>query len=154
MMPDDELLRAVLDTNVIISGLMGVSGPPRDIIDAWLDDRFTLVTSVPLVRELTHVLAYPRIAERLRFSEAEVNSLVAVMLTQAEVVLGALTLPGVTRDPKDDAVVACAVEGAAGFVVSGDGDLLVLGVYQDIEMITPREFVGMLDEVIHGKECT
>jgi len=153
-MLDGELLRAVLDTNVIISGLMGVSGPPRNIIDAWLDDRFTLVTSVPLVRELAHVLAYPRIAERLRFSQAEVNSLVAAMLTQAEVVPGALTLPGVTRDPKDDAVVACAVEGAAGFVVSGDEDLLVLSVYQDIEMITPREFVEKLDEVIHRKECT
>ena len=154
MMCDGDLLRAVLDTNVIISGLMGLSGPPRSIIDAWLDDRFTLVTSVPLVRELAHVLAYPRIAERLRFSQAEVDFLVAAMLTQAEVVPGALTLPGVTRDPKDDAVVACAVEGAAGFVVSGDEDLLVLSVYQDVEMITPRAFVDMLEGATDRNECT
>ncbi len=154
MTRDSELLWAVLDTNVIISGLMGVSGPPRNIIDAWLDDRFTLVTSLPLVRELAYVLAYPRIAERLRSSQAEVDFLVAAMLTQAEVVPGALTLPGVARDPKDDAVVACAVEGAAGFVVSGDEELLGLCVYQDVEMITPRGFVDILEKAIRRKRGT
>jgi predicted nucleic acid-binding protein len=76
------------------------------------------------------------------------------MLTQAEVVPGALTLPGVTRDPKDDAVVACAVEGAAGFVVSGDEDLLVLCVYQDVEMVTPRGLVDILEKAIRRKRGT
>jgi putative PIN family toxin of toxin-antitoxin system len=49
---------------------------------------------------------------------------------------GQLHLPGVTRDAKDDAVVACAVESRADYVVSGDQDLLALGEYQGIRVIT------------------
>ena len=58
---------------------------------------------------------------------------------------GALTLPGVTRDPKDDPVVACAVEGGAGFIVSGDQDLLVLRTYKRVRMVTPRDFLALLE---------
>jgi predicted nucleic acid-binding protein len=53
-------------------------------------------------------------------------------------------LPGVTRDPKDDPLVACAVEGAADYLVSGDRDLLDLGETENIRMVTPREFVEIL----------
>ena len=49
-----------------------------------------------------------------------------------------------TRDPKDDAVVACAVEGEADYIVSGDQDLLVLGRYETVQVVTPRQFVDIL----------
>jgi uncharacterized protein len=51
----------------------------------------------------------------------------------------------VTRDPKDDAVVACAVEGKADAIVSGDGDLLAMDGYEDIRVYTPQEFLAALD---------
>jgi predicted nucleic acid-binding protein len=47
---------------------------------------------------------------------------------------------------KDDALVACAVEGDAGYIVSGDQDLLVLGEYEGIEVVTPRWFVEIVGE--------
>lgn len=56
---------------------------------------------------------------------------------------GKLQLPGVTRDPKDDPVVACAVEGQADYIVSGDQDLLVLGEYEGVQVVTPRRFVEL-----------
>jgi predicted nucleic acid-binding protein len=51
----------------------------------------------------------------------------------------------VTRDPKDDAVVACAVEGKADYVVSGDQDLLALGEYEGIQVVTPRRFMEIVE---------
>jgi len=57
---------------------------------------------------------------------------------------GVLSLPGVTRDPKDDPVVACAVEGEARFIVSGDQNLLVLGAHRGVHVVTPREFLVLL----------
>ena len=137
-------LRAVLDTNVLVSGLMGVQSPPRQLIDAWLDERFTLVTSLHLIEELAHVISYPRIASRLRMGESDVEAILAALLSQADITPGELALPGVTRDPKDDAIVACAVEGEADFVVSGDQDLLVLGVYEGIQVAAPRRFLEIL----------
>jgi predicted nucleic acid-binding protein len=51
----------------------------------------------------------------------------------------------VTRDPKDDAVVACAQEGEADYIVSGDQDLLVLEEYGDVQIVSPREFLEILE---------
>ena len=137
-------IKAVLDTNVLVSGLVAGGGAPRRILDAWLEDRYTLVISLHLVEELVHVLSYPRIARRLRLGEEELAALLAALLFRSEVTPGQLRLPGVTRDPKDDAVVACAQEGNADYVVSGDQDLLVLGEYESIRVVTPRRFVEVL----------
>jgi hypothetical protein len=137
-------VRAVLDTNVLISGLVSEEGAPRRILDAWLEDRFTLVLSLYLIEEMVHVLSYPRIVKRLRLDEEELAPILAALLSRAEVVPGRLRLPGVTRDPKDDPVVACAREGRADYIVSGDQDLLVLGEYEGIRIVTPRQFVEIL----------
>ena len=137
-------IRAVLDTNVLVGGLMTEGRAPSGILDAWLAGRFTLVTSLYLVEELAHVLTYPRIAKRLRLDEEELATILDALLSKAEVTPGQLRLPGVTRDPKDDAVVACAKEGAADCILSGDQDLLVLGEYEGIRVVTPRQFVEIL----------
>ena len=100
-------LRAVLDTNVLVSGLIGEHGPPRQLVDAWLDGYYTLVTSLHQVEELNHLLAYLRISSRLLLSDAEVDLILAALLSQGQVVPGPLQLPGVTRDPKGDPLVAC-----------------------------------------------
>ena len=135
---------AVLDTNVLVSSLVAPTGPPRQILDAWLEEGFTLVTLLHLVKQLAHVLAYPRIAKRLRVDEAELAALLAAPLSREHVVPGQLHLPGVTRDPKDDAVVACALEGEADYIVSGDQDLLTLGEFRGVHIFIPREFVEIL----------
>ena len=137
-------IRAVLDTNVLVSGLVAEEGAPGWILDAWLQGRFILVTSLYLVEELTHVLSYPRIADRLRLDDEELAAVLAALLSRAEVTRGHLHLPGVTRDPKDDAVVACAKEGQADYVVFGDQDLLVLDVYEGMRVVTPRQFAELL----------
>jgi len=137
-------IRAVLDTNVLISGLISTRAPPRRAIDAWLAGKYVLVTSMYLVQELVSVLSYPRIEARLHLSDEERDAILAALLTQAEVTPGHLALSGVTRDPKDDAVVACAVEGRADLIISGDEDLLTLGDYEGIQVVTPAQFVEML----------
>jgi putative PIN family toxin of toxin-antitoxin system len=139
-----KLVSAVLDTNVLVSSLVADQGFPRQILDAWLEGRFTLVTSFYLVEEVTHVLTYPRIAGRLQLEDAELAAILAALLSRAKVTPGRLRLPGATRDSKDDAVVACAMEGKADYIVSGDQDLLALGEYENIQVVTPRQFVGII----------
>ena len=138
-------VRAVLDTNVLASGLISHVGPPRRVVDAWLDGSFRLITSLYQVEELVHVLSFPRIAKRIRLEDPQVDLILAALLSEAEIVAGRVELPGATRDGKDDAIVACALEGKADFVVSRDQDLLVLGDYEGIRIATPRQFVDMLD---------
>lgn len=98
---------------MLVSGLIGRAGPPRRLLDAWLDGRYILVTSLYQVQELNHVLSYPRIASRLALSGKDVDIILAAMLSQAEMVVARLDLSGVTRDPKDDPLVAAAVRGVS-----------------------------------------
>lgn len=134
----------MIDTNTLISGLFGAASPPAQILDALVNGQFTLVTSPYLTAELLHVLTYPRIVKRLNMSDDEVTALVVALLQRAELVVGELQLPGATRDAKDDAVAACAVEGAVDCLVSGDRDLLDLGQISAIPILTPRQFVEFL----------
>jgi uncharacterized protein len=137
-------VRAGVDTNVLVSGLLVAEGPPRQVLDAWLDDRFTLVTSPYQLEELTHVLAYPRVAERIRLAPAELAAIVSGLMTLAVVTPGDLQRPGTTRDPKDDAIVACAEEGDAEYIVSGDHDLPSLGETRGFRAVTPRQFLEII----------
>jgi putative PIN family toxin of toxin-antitoxin system len=137
-------LRATLDTNVFVSGLISRRGAPREIIDAWVSETFTLVTSPYLISKLRRVLTYPRIAGRLQLTEVELQVLFHALSTKSAVTAGALDLPGVTRDPKDDPLIACAGEGNADYVVSGDEDILVLESYDGVKMINPAQFVVIL----------
>jgi len=48
----------------------------------------------------------------------------------------------VCRDPNDDMILECAVLASAQFMISGDKDLLVLGSYSGIRIVTPAEFLA------------
>jgi hypothetical protein len=143
-MPGTQPLNVVLDTNVLVSGVITQNSSPQKVLDAWVEGRFNLVTSLVLINEFTHVLQYPRIAGRLQLSSDELDQLLVALLSQAHIVPGNLELPGVTRDPQDDPVVACAVEGKADLIVSGDQDLLILGTYHEVQILTPRQFLDCL----------
>ena len=137
-------VKAVVDTNVLVSGLISEHNPPRQIIDAWLDGRYRLVTSPYQVEEVNHVLSYPQIAGRIRLEGAELDLILAAMLSEAELVPGHVQMPGVTRDPKDDPIVASACEGRTDYLVSGDQDLLAVGKIEGVRVVTPRQFVTIL----------
>lgn len=77
--------------------------------------------------------------------DAALATFLASLLARARVTPGQLRLPGVTRDPKDDPLVACAVEGRAGYLVSGDRDLLDLGEGGGVQVVTPRWFLEILE---------
>lgn len=140
------MLRAVVDTNTLVSGLISPLGAPARIVHHWQQGDFLLLTSPVLLDELRRVLEYPRIADRLGWSSAERRRFLDHLTTLALLTPGTLRLPGATRDPQDDPVVACAVEGGADCIVSGDDDLLALRVYQGVRIVTPREFLALLEE--------
>ena len=130
-------VRAVFDTNVLISAFIFPTSTPRRAFDFALDHGKLLI-SLPLLRELYGVLQYPKFdqyaspAQRLQF----VNLLTDVgTLTTITVQLQ------VARDPKDNFVLDLAVSGGASVIISGDNDLLTLGRYDSIPIRTPAQFL-------------
>lgn len=138
-------MRLVLDTNTVISGLLW-QGPPARLIDAAQADQIELVTSTALLAELQGVLGRDKFARQLakrQLSPADLFDGYAALATRF--VAAPLPQP-VSRDPDDDAVLACAFAAQADLIVSGDGDLLTLGDFREIPIVTADEAVGRIGE--------
>ncbi len=141
------MIRAVLDTNVLVSSLLVKVGPAARAVQAWREQRFLLVTSPALIAEVRRTLGYARLRRKYRLTDEDVEALVALLTHDALVVPGVADVWGaVPADPDDDHVLACAVDGTADVIVSGDRHLLDLGAYQDIPIIVVRAFLERLAE--------
>jgi uncharacterized protein len=138
------VIRVVLDANVLISGLISAKGAPGKLIDAWLEGRFQLCISPPIMDELKRVLKYPRIMKRLEKRQAK--ELLENLGTLAEWVDGQLTLDILTVDPSDNAYLACAVEAHCSFLVTGNNEHFQEAgpKYEGVEIISPRGFLDNL----------
>ena len=137
------MIRAVFDSNVLVSYLVAHRRPLATLIDHHLVAfRFELVTALALLEELDRVLRYPKLQRY--YSDAERNRFVALILALSEVVELPGAIPRICRDRDDDRVIACAVAGAAGVIVSGDRDLLSLKRAGDIRILTAAEFLEVL----------
>ena len=137
-------MRAVLDTNVIVSAVLSPGSPPDSILRASRRGAFDLVTSAPLLRELSEVLGRPPIAERLGWTPEERASFIAALSDFAAIVAPRRKLQVVKADPADNRVLEAAVAGSVDYVVSGDRHLLDLSTYDAIPIVSPARFAAIL----------
>lgn len=136
--------KAVLDTNILVSALITPRGTPGRIVQAWRDGSFELITSPSLLEELREALHRPKIAHRYHLSPKDLHDLLALLAGTAIVVSGTASVSEVLADPDDVAVLACAVDGQADYLVTGDGDLLRLKTHKGIKIIRPSAFLRVL----------
>jgi uncharacterized protein len=133
-------VRALLDVNVLISGLLTRMGAPSLLLAKWLEGEFELVVTERLLAELGATLARPKL--RRHFDEAEVRAFLELLRGLAELVEDPAAGPSVTsRDPKDDYLIAAAAS-AHATLVTGDAHLLELE--GSIPVLSPRTFLDSL----------
>jgi putative PIN family toxin of toxin-antitoxin system len=138
-------MRAVLDTNLLVSYLLTHHPPIATIIDGFLaQDEFVMVTAPELLAELDRVLTYPKLQRY--YTDKERTRFVALIMALGEVVDLPETIPRICRDPEDDQLIACAVFGGADLIVSGDDDLLALERVGDIPILTAAQFLEVLQQ--------
>lgn len=136
------MLRVVADANVLVSAALARSpqAPSVLTLDAALDGRIELVSSPALLREVTKVLARPRLRKYLSADEAA--RFVADLAAQTILTVDPpAPHPRVCRDPDDDYLVALAKASEADAVISGDLDLHAIDPDgPGVEILTPRQF--------------
>ena len=135
-------MRAVLDTNILISDLMIQTGNPAAIYRGWQERKFTLLTCAEHLDELRATLRKPAIAERIQPYKA--GGLVNELRKLAEHVD---SLPRVRRSPypTDDFLLALSEAGGADYLVTGDrSGLLVLEHHKSTRIVSARAFVALL----------
>jgi putative PIN family toxin of toxin-antitoxin system len=139
-------VRAVLDANVVISGLIRPEGPPgRLLVRLLRDSAFELVSSPATLDEVRRSLRYPRVRKYLRLPEKEIDLWVDALGVIAVVVEGKVSGRVVAADPADDIYIAAAMDGLAHYIVSGDRHLLDLVEHAGIRIVTPRTFLSLLE---------
>jgi putative PIN family toxin of toxin-antitoxin system len=134
-------MRAVADTNVVVSGLLW-PGPPRRILNLAKTGRVELFTSPVLLAEIEDVLSRRKFIRRLELAGVELQDLVQGYAALARVILPAEVPPIIAEDPDDDEVLACALAARAEVIVSGDRHLLRLVEYQGIRIMRPMDLLA------------
>lgn len=135
-------MRVLLDANIFISYLLNkqADGPINNIVQAGILGKFTILLPEALLDEfLTKIVNKRYLSKRIK--PEEMNLLKATLLANCEEIPKIMgSIPAVTRDPKDDYLLAYAVVGEADYLVTSDDDLLILGQVQGVRIYRPREF--------------
>ncbi|MGH2870638.1 MAG: putative toxin-antitoxin system toxin component, PIN family [Solirubrobacteraceae bacterium] len=135
-------MRAVVDVNVLISGVLSAKGHSAEILRASRDGQFELIISELLLAELKRTLAYPKLRKRIAPEKAA--AFVNWVRDYARIAEDPASPPPVgSRDPDDDYLLSLAISGRA-YLVTGDQDLLVLS--NDFPIVTPAQFATKLRE--------
>jgi putative PIN family toxin of toxin-antitoxin system len=131
-------VRIVLDTNIVMSALLW-RGPPYQLLRAIREQPAVQLCSSPaLLAELTDVLTRPAASRQLAHIGATALHLIADYIESIEL-HEPTDIPRIARDPDDDHVLACALAANAQLIVSGDRDLLELGIFRQIPILAARE---------------
>ena len=142
-------MRVLLDTNILISHLLaaGRNSAVAKIVRAGVLGEFVLLLPEELLDELASRARGKRyLAERI--TPEEVRELADILSEVSEIIPRIEEkIPAVTRDPKDDYLLAYALVGQADYLVTGDDDLLVLGEVESVRIVTPRDFW----EIVKGR---
>ncbi|WP_338834082.1 hypothetical protein MHLNE_04500 [Moorella humiferrea] len=134
-------MKVVLDTNVVISGLLAPVGPPGKIVDLWADGKIEVVVSPAVITEYMGVFLRPKfvivgtVEERQQLLEGFIN------LDNTILVLPDVEVNAINADPSDNRFLECAKTGETNSLISGDSHLLALGEYEGIPIITPGQFI-------------
>jgi uncharacterized protein len=138
------VIRAVLDSNTLIAALLIRHRLPWRILAAAYASVFLCFSSDAIVREVFTALGSRRVRGRYPVDPVEIEQLRRFLMSDPVRVPITVTVQGVAAHPQDDLILATAVSAQADYLVTGDRELLALGRYQDVQIVTPREFATIL----------
>ncbi len=134
-------MNVVLDTNVLISAIF-FDGLPRTVFRRALRGEVRNVLSPAILHEVGEVLRRPK----FHLSPEQVAAMVQLLRDSFEIVYPRRVPRGVVRDADDHVILAAACSAEAEYVITGDRDLLVLGEWEGIRIVSPAEFEERLGE--------
>ena len=139
------ILKAVIDTSVMVSVAFAKEGIAKKLRDLIADSAFVLVTSKAILKELYEVLHYPHIIKRFKPSEEDIDEFVGMIIENSAITKGTYSVEGISEDPKDDMFIACALEGNAEYIVSRDPHLRNIKHFHGIQIIDATTFIKKVE---------
>jgi uncharacterized protein len=138
------MLRAVLDSSVLVSGFLTDGGATAALLKHYREGSFAVCSSSWIIAETERALMRPRNMTRYRYTPEDVQQFLDGLARTVQLVGVGSQVATVTRDPSDDQVIACAGAAGVDYLVTGDDDMLVLGEHLGVRIVTPRQFLDLL----------
>lgn len=137
--------RAVIDTNLFVSGLFASKGYTHDLQTLWLTNAFELVVSEQILAEVKATLQKPYLHKELFLHKNEEQGIIDLIREKAFIVTrDRFKIDRITKDTTDNKFLACALEAKADFIVSGDKHLLELKHFHGVQIVTAKIFVNKI----------
>jgi putative PIN family toxin of toxin-antitoxin system len=136
-------VRAVADTNTVVSGMLWQRAPHALLLAARIGT-IALCTSDALLAELSEVLQRAKFAKRVAASGMTAEALVERYALLAKRIAPAEINPVVLADPDDDALIACAIAARADLIVSGDKRVRNLKHHQHIQIVSAAQALALI----------
>ena len=132
------MTRVVVDTNVVVSGVLRDEGLPASILDLASNKKILMIVSASILAEYEEVLRRPH----FKIAPARVNQILFIIRTTSILVKPTVTL-AISRDESDNRFYECATTGKADYLVTGNIKHFPLS-YKSTKVVTPREFIELV----------
>ncbi len=130
------MIRAVIDTNVLISAFIA-HGKPRKVLEKVFAGDIRLLTSPAMLLEFEEVIS----RDKFGFTKPQIQRVVSLIIRTSEVIQPKTKITFVREDPDDNKVLECAVDGNAEYIITGDQHLLKIKRYGNIKITSPSSFL-------------
>ncbi len=138
------MVRVVLDTNVVVSAYLVSTGKPALILSAARQGKVDICLSEEILQEIKRTLLRPKLQKIHKSTPQEIDRFLRAFAEVVDLVPGMMQVDEVDDDPDDNKVLACALEGKADFIVSGDHHLTDIGSFRGIPIVKPDAFLGIM----------
>jgi len=132
------VLRVTADTNIFIAGLIFPRGKPFQLLELAREGKINLTVSEAILDEIGGVLA-----KKFNWPPEDIADARKRITAMARTVQPAVQLDIIKEDPADNRILECAVGGGSDYIVSGDNDLLRLGRYDSIKILSVSDFLAV-----------
>ena len=133
-------MKIVIDTNVVMSAVF-FGGIPRKIIEAVINKNISACANFEIIEEYHEIVTRMINKKKGKLRDDTFS----IFITRLDNVVTTSEVK-ICRDPDDDKFINCAIDGKAIYIVSGDKDLLTIEKYNDIEILTAKEFMDRLEK--------
>ena len=133
-------MRVVFDTNVLVAAFV-TEGLCSVLLARARRREFELFLCPKILEEFERILS-----ERIKASRLLIKEALSIILEASEIIQPVRAIQGVCRDKDDDQILACALSAEADYLVSGDRDLLDIGSFEKVKIISPREFEAFFED--------
>lgn len=127
-------MKIVIDTNVLISGVF-FGGFPRKILTSIVSQKITACAKTEIINEYEEI-----IQEMIARKQGHIDKSILSPLIKVMEIITPISHIEICRDPDDNKFLECAKDSHALYIVSGDKDLLVIQKYENIQIVTAKDF--------------